>query len=279
MEMRVGLVSMREVNSAKLPIEVAKFTVASTKSIALIRGGGLSWAEGKIKGEPDRYCITDDASGSLGQLQGLSCRWQPLNSQKGSIVSLLVRSQDNNNKVFREILTKLDELLGGQVQMANPVSQQSMKYKTLWQTLKSDWKQVGTLFDKKSLARIRDSFIANMAFKTRVLKLENLKNYEAQIPSHSDYRKFDDMLRMVIDCTPKQVKALRAYLEQLYREKKIYFGLHESSHALMTCLVGNLSEGGHIHFIDGGDGGYAIAAKYLKEQMAQSPQALATPLH
>ena len=86
--------------------------------------------------------------------------------------------------------------------------------------------------------------------------------------THSDYRKFDDMLRMILDCTDKQVVAIRELCEEYSQEGKIHFGLHCSAQALMTCLVNGLADGEHIHFIDGGDGGYAIAAAELKRQRA-----------
>ena len=35
----------------------------------------------------------------------------------------------------------------------------------------------------------------------------------------------------------------------------------------MTYYVANLEPSQHIHFIDGGDGGYAMAAKQLKTQL------------
>ena len=38
----------------------------------------------------------------------------------------------------------------------------------------------------------------------------------------------------------------------------------------MTCFVDGLSDGKHIHFIDGGDGGYAMAAMKLKAQKLES---------
>jgi len=44
--------------------------------------------------------------------------------------------------------------------------------------------------------------------------------------------------------------------------------LHESREALMTCFVQKTNQSDHIHFIDGGDGGYALAAVSLKKQMA-----------
>ena len=83
--------------------------------------------------------------------------------------------------------------------------------------------------------------------------------------AHSDFRKYDEQLRMVIDCEPSMRDRIKNYLE---REKSsLYFGIHESDSALMTCFVESLEDGHHIHFIDGSDGGYAMAAKQLKSQM------------
>ena len=53
---------------------------------------------------------------------------------------------------------------------------------------------------------------------------------------------------------------------KFYEKNKIYYGMHVSQDALMTCLVNNLNDGGHIHFIDGNNGGYALAAKNMKVQ-------------
>ena len=36
---------------------------------------------------------------------------------------------------------------------------------------------------------------------------------------------------------------------------------------MMTCLVFSLEESRHVHFIDGADGGYALAAVQLKAQL------------
>ena len=76
--------------------------------------------------------------------------------------------------------------------------------------------------------------------------------------SHSDYRKYDEQLRMVIDCRSEMRDRIRAALEDERRAGAILFGLHASGSALMTCFLQSFDEGGHIHFVDGSDGGYAV---------------------
>jgi DNA-binding IscR family transcriptional regulator len=85
--------------------------------------------------------------------------------------------------------------------------------------------------------------------------------------SNSDYRKFDDMLRMVIDCSKEEAEKIEAYLEQKRQAKQIVYGTHRSEKALMTCFVTTLEGNGHVHFIDGSDGGYVLAAKQMKAQL------------
>jgi len=95
----------------------------------------------------------------------------------------------------------------------------------------------------------------------------NPGRYRASLSTHSDYRKFDDMLRMVIDCSTDQVQRIRDLLDEGYRSGELYYGLHEADSSLMTCFVDWVDEGNHVHFVDGGDGGYAMAAKELHTQM------------
>ena len=91
--------------------------------------------------------------------------------------------------------------------------------------------------------------------------------YAESMSTHSDFRKFDDTLRMVVDCSREQAAEIRAFLEGLHAAGEVVYGLHESSEALMTCFVYDVKDGGHIHFIDGGNGGYTMAAKQLKGQL------------
>ena len=96
--------------------------------------------------------------------------------------------------------------------------------------------------------------------------------YLPTMREHADHRKFDDMLGMVLECSKEQVAEIQKYLDEEYEKGTIFYGTYLSEKALMTCYVANMELGQHIHFIDGGDGGYAMAAKQLKGQIKKSQQ-------
>jgi len=95
----------------------------------------------------------------------------------------------------------------------------------------------------------------------------NAPIYREELRTNSDFRRFDDMLRMILDCPTDKADAIEAFFSGLHDEGKIAFGTHRSEHALMTCLVFSLTKGEHVHFVDGSDGGFAMAAVGLEGQM------------
>jgi hypothetical protein len=104
-----------------------------------------------------------------------------------------------------------------------------------------------------------------MEFKLKVSTF-NWGNYKSIVTATSDYKKFDDMLRMIIACTANQREQLTHYLDSCFKQGQLVYRLHVANSALMTCLMFERS-GYQVHFIDGAKGGYALAAKPLKEQL------------
>ena len=89
--------------------------------------------------------------------------------------------------------------------------------------------------------------------------------YRRQVVENSDFRKFDDNLRMTLDCTPALADRVEQRLTAARAANIARFGLHRQPAAIMTCIVPSISENDHVHFVDGAAGGYALAARQLKQ--------------
>jgi hypothetical protein len=89
--------------------------------------------------------------------------------------------------------------------------------------------------------------------------------YTQQVIENSDFRKFDDSLRMVLDCTPELATEIEDYLKTAAARGVARYGMHRQDAAMMTCFTPSPTNPNHVHFIDGARGGYALAATALKE--------------
>jgi len=94
------------------------------------------------------------------------------------------------------------------------------------------------------------------------------KIYVQQVVENSDFRKYDDGLRMVLDCTPDLDQSLSGRLTAAASAGVARYGLHRQDAAMMTCFTPSAMRSDHVHFIDGARGGYASAATALKAAIA-----------
>ena len=92
----------------------------------------------------------------------------------------------------------------------------------------------------------------------------NPKQYKSDVAQNSDFRKFDDGLKMTVDISADVLERVEQRLRQGEREGICTYGLHRQDSALMTCIVANPMQRDHIHFVDGAAGGYAMAAANMK---------------
>lgn len=268
LELRAGAVPMSEVHSRGGSVEIAKFEITKGRSIAFFRGGGLTVAEKLIKAEAGKYEI----EGELREpsMQGLSCRWRPISNRRGRILSLLVAARPEfQESTLKEVVDFLESVFEGSLDSANPAAYAGMAYKSFLQCVRDEIRYHRSVFSRDFLSRICEILFCQLVFRLRLPLNPATDHYARAIPLHSDFRKFDDLLRMIVDCSEEQVERIRGFLENLRLQGKVYFGLFESPTCLMTCFVESIQDGDHIHFIDGGDGGYAMAAKQLKSQMKE----------
>lgn len=267
--LRVGSIAVEEIHQAGFVIEVARHELTAGRCVAVFRGGGLMEAEKRIKGDAAKYCCQYDVAEDL-ELTGLSCRWNPISSRRGRIMSLLVVARGEPAGVYNDFLAFLSDIYHGHPDEANPVTPDLMRYKGMGACMENETRFHSRKFTSAYGKRLWEIVAAVLIFKFQVPPLIfNARHYRGSMRAHADHRKFDDMLRMVLDCSHEQADAIRDYLEGRRVAGELCYGIHLSDTALMTCYVQDLNDGGHIHFIDGGDGGYAVAAKQLKRQLGE----------
>jgi hypothetical protein len=277
MDLRVGVVPVKVVVAANYPVKIAKFKVSENYSQAVFIGGGLTRATELIK-DPvagNIYSIKNNGVSPKADFSGLECRWQDIPSKYGEIVTLLVMVRSDfgqqSHQFYRNILKKIQYIYGKENSL-NPIDRKNLKLtlnstklitETLVRASSASWLDRQLYLSKIQLETALGSLLMNLKVKTEELDWGVYKDIAI---AATDYRKFDDMLRMVISGNEWRRKKLTRYLERNYREGKLVYGLHVSDRALMTCLV--FERGGRqVHFVDGADGGYALAAKDMKQRM------------
>lgn len=272
LELRTGVVGVSELRAAGHDVRIARLSVSQNAAFAMFAGDGLGVAESWIK-DPERgkrYAVSDEGSAEV-NLEGFECRWEPVPSRRGKVASILVHalgSPDSAHRTYRQVVSALEEIVQG----AAPVSPELLTLASDQAALHQEatlrggppgsvryrMRRLGAAFENAVGRRLVQSGRSFAGFDGA--------RYPAQVAENTDYRKFDDTLRMVLDVTPSELAAIEGLLETKQAEGALVYGIHASGAALMTCIVRRY-EGEHVHFVDGADGGYALAAKKLKARL------------
>ncbi len=264
MELRIGIVSIEEILSSGKTIEMARFFLSSGFSQAMFRGSGITYGEKLIKENYNKYQARSELEVEP-DLTGLTCRWKPIPTQRGKILTLLIRPREGNEKVYIDILNELNTIFPEGLEKINPATYDKNTYKPVWESVRNEFRLGSSKFSFPFLLRALALLPSYFLFNLRI-PFPKLMNYIRSTASHSDFRKFDDMLRMVIDCSDEEVTRIKLFLEDLFQKGYIFYGTHTSQNSLMTCYVEGLNEGQHIHFLDAENGGYTQAAIQMKNQ-------------
>jgi hypothetical protein len=277
LDLRIGFVPVSDVRKLGTDVLVARYEVSPGNSMAQFGGGGVELADELIKSDTSsqQYSVADYSLEGLPDLTGLSCRWEPLNTQKGMILCLLIKPQgpdfQHKQVVLSRFLSKLSTLLGDDLSQASPITKKGLRL---------SWPPKGLVAEAKA-TRAGRFYVLHLvqlyikSFIQWILERYKLRFagydapvYKEEMRTNSDYCKFDDVLRMVLDCTVDQVAQVRSLLDQMHKAGDIDFGCYETERALMTCLLFDLKSSQHLHFIDGDDGGLYSASIGLKQQLS-----------
>lgn len=275
MSLRCGIVSVADLSRAGQRVAVARFRVSPHVVLAMFTGDGFVTAEQWIK-DPARNAQHEvESQGSAScNLEGFECRWQPVESSRGVILSLLVSargdSEQDKGKTYHHVIDQIERLVGigagvpvseSQLHIGGPFGDFSVEARVL------SGSASGTEFQAARKHAKKKATIGKvlMALGKSAGGFDGAR-YKSELVQNSDFRKFDDTLRMVLDVTSDQCSAIERTLAEAHAAGRLVYGVHRSKEALLTCFV-RAYQGNHVHFVDGSNGGYALAAKQLKAQL------------
>ena len=269
LKLRAAMVPVADIRAAGADVAVARFRVAPDLAYAMFAGGGIAWAEAATKA--GRYEVPPAGAGARPDLTGLSCRFRPIEAAEGEVVSLLVRPCEGASPAaFAALVRRLLGIVGSAGRGGSPMPAEGPPF--AWPPRNLGLEVRTTRGARPSV--LWGAFILAQHTMLNVLHALGAKLpgfdprlYRRELAANTDFRKYDDGLKLTVACTPDLVARLEVALERAEVEGIADYGLHRQSAALMTCFVPDPFAKDHMHFVDGAAGGYAKAAEMLKASL------------
>jgi hypothetical protein len=265
--LRVALVPVAAIRAAGWDVRVARYAPSPHVSYAMFMGGGLAWAEQELKA--GGHAVAPAPPGTRPDLSGLSCRWEEFPARHGLVLSLIATPVvAESEAAFQELVGDILRMTGRESEAQHPISDPKRAI---------NWPPPGLDVEARTSRGTGESVLRRKA----VLGLQTLaswaimrfgiriggfqpERYLRELVANADFRKYDDGLRMTLDCTPALADRLEARLLAAEQAGIARFGLHRQDSAIVTCYTPSALRSDHVHFVDGAAGGYAAAATRLK---------------
>ena len=269
--LRIGMVPVTDIRAHGLDVRVARYAPSQNIAIAMFSGGGIAWADTAMK--RGDIAVEPAPPGAHPDLSGLSCRFEEIPASRGVVLSLMVAPGPGaSGDAFRAAIEHIATIVERTPDASRPVA---------GQRLRITWPPAGADLEARASRRPGESvlvrkakvlawtflFFLIMHFSIKVGSFVPAK-YTGEVVDNSDFRKFDDCLRMVLDCTPELADEIERHLADCAGRNIVRYGTYRQQAAMMTCFTPSPTRSNHVHFIDGAMGGYAMAASALKGSAA-----------
>lgn len=265
-ELRAALMPVSVVRAEGHDVLVQATRVSDAVTNYAFRGGGLSRAEALMK--EGKYAVAAAPAGSRPDLAGLSCRWSPIKPENGKIVSIIIEPSDDVGDKFPAIAQQLLDLVGMDVaDGGSPMPVGGPK--STWppdgldleaRATHGDW----PLLLRKASLYLRTLLVWVIFIGNFNVGRFNARRYKQFTSLNTDYRKYQDGLRVTVSLGDAELTRLNKFLEAGRAAKSIRYGICVQDSAILTCYVPSVTTDSHFHFLDGAGGGYAQAAENMR---------------
>ncbi|AHD02356.1 DUF3095 domain-containing protein [Leisingera methylohalidivorans] len=263
--LRAAMLPMDWIRAEGLDVRIARYAVSEHADFAMFNGGGLAWAESQMKA--GAFAVAAAPQAGPPDLSGLSCRWSNTPARNGIILSVVAQPAPGTSpRAFARLSAELLDLASELAEDGHPVpdSGPKLRFPPAGLALEAQASRGNQPVILRKFYLFFHSLFAGVLFALkRPAGGFDPVHYLSVLKAHSDFRKFDDGLKMTLDCTPAISNRIRGRLQQAAGAGLVQFGLHEQDAAMVTCIVPSPVEDDHIHFVDGAGGGYTQAAANL----------------
>jgi Protein of unknown function (DUF3095) len=124
LELRVAEVPVAAIRAAGFDIRIARFAASPDLNYAMFSGGGLAWAETRMKA--GEFSIPPGPLGCRPDLSGLSCRFEAMPARRGVMLSIIVQAANLDltapeATAYRALIENIIRLVEESPDMARPV--------------------------------------------------------------------------------------------------------------------------------------------------------------
>ena len=272
--LRVGIVPVRELLDAGLDVMAALQDFGQGNAFGHFLGSGIVAAETWVKGDPQRQIVP--RPGPLPGLEGLSCRWRPVPTRRGTILCIIadpVASGPAGLEVITRLQADIERVVptekaaplghGERLQLRLPTAE------SLSVELRTE--------PRRRLSRAVRAVVGTgllwLADRTGIrVGMLDARRYRRAMAERSDYRKEAGGPRYVLDVTLDEAAAIEALLERYARAHEILYGTARAGSTTITCVVGDFAADRHMHFVDGAELGFWRASVRLKAMRAKTAE-------
>ncbi len=262
-DLRTATMAVGEIRAAGRDVRVARFGASKHVAYAMFAGGGLAWLGARAKrGE---VALPPAPADARPDLSGLSCRWSVAPARHGVILSVIVAPRGEDPR-FAALVDDVVRMAQGAADGGRPITAERLSFREPGAaiSLEAAAARASGASRMKSLATAAQRFMTSAVFHRFMLRAGkfDMAAYVSEVAANADFRKFDDGLLMTLDCSNEFADALEARLAEA--EDFADYGTFRQSGAQITCFVSSYADRGHLHFVDGADGGYTMAASAMK---------------